>query len=189
MKNLIVKLVLIFTLALMLLGLFTGCNSLKVDRKRVSKVAFRHPGVLTEYCASKFVGKDSIHVETRYLPGRVDTLPGEVIVIDCDSVKKDSTKPRIVKVPCPPSTHTVDTLYRDSVIVKTDPAAVAKIQMLSDSTAFYKAKASTYKEQLNDATASSRRWKYRLLAVFGLIVLFILIKIFPKWQIPFLQKP
>ena len=180
MKNITFRLVLIFTLALMLLGLFTGCNTLKVDRKRVSKVAFRHPGVLTEYCASKFVGKDSIHTEVKYLPGKVDTIPGDVIFIDCDSVKKDN-KPHIVRVPCPPSTHTTDTIYSFETRTTTDPATVARIQMLTDSVGIYKAKLVVKTEELKTVKSALRTWKFRAWGIFAIFLILIIIKLYIKW--------
>ena len=184
MKSIIFRLVLIFALALMLLGLFTGCNTLKVDRKRVSKVAFRHPGVLTEYCASKFVGKDSIHTEIKYLPGKVDTIPGEVIVIDCDSVKKDSTKSHVVRIPCPPSTHTVDTINHTETRTVTDPAAVAKIQLLTDSLNIYKAKLTVKTEDLKVTKCDLRTWKLRAWGIFGIFLILAIIKLYIKWRRP-----
>lgn len=85
----------------------SGCNVYERSAKKVQWVERKAPGYLPEYCAEKFPPR----VDSFYKPGRVVTIPGPLITVDCDSVVSVvDTFSNIVFVPCPPSYDRVDTL-------------------------------------------------------------------------------
>ncbi len=102
--------------------LLSGCYTTKKATKQVAKAQAIHPEVVASACISYYPTKDSIVERTVYLPGKIDTIPGKTITINCDSIvaaaKSKSTtssgtlvSSKSVSVPCPPSTHQVDTFY------------------------------------------------------------------------------
>lgn len=101
-------------LALLAILLLSSCYTAKVATKRISKANALQPAATAAACAIYYPTKDSVRVIQKTLPGRVDTVKNYV-TIDCDKVIKDkilihdTTPGAIITVPCPPSTHAVDT--------------------------------------------------------------------------------
>lgn len=94
-----------------------GCYGCKTKQWAVSKLAqieHHQPQVLANKCADKYPPKDSIHRETIYIPGKNTTTPGETKYVNCDSGKNKGNAR--VAVPCPPSTHRVDTVRDNNTV-------------------------------------------------------------------------
>ncbi|RYD57033.1 MAG: hypothetical protein EOP56_09505 [Sphingobacteriales bacterium] len=101
--------------ALVGIVLLSGCFSPEKAKRAVFYANSRHPEAVASACSQLYPPKDSIHTETKYLPGQVQYLPGDTVTVNCDSVIKSGGipplygKPRLVRVPCPPCPYRVDT--------------------------------------------------------------------------------
>jgi hypothetical protein len=120
MKHLNMKLLTSVSKILLLSLILAGCYTAKKATKQIAKAQAIHPEVVAGACISYYPTKDSIVERKIYLPGKVVTLPGKTITINCDSIvaaakstPSNSTlvSSKSVSVPCPPSTHQVDTFY------------------------------------------------------------------------------
>jgi hypothetical protein len=181
--------VLIATLITSTLFIIVGCNALKIDKKRVSKISYRNPGVLKEYCANNFKGKDSVYKEVKYLPGKIDTIEGQTIIIDCDSVSKDTVyKTKTVQVKCPPSTAQHDTVYDHQYHWEESPQMVAKVEMLQDSLSMYKGRLVEKSFQLTTTISLLRKYQYIVWGFAIILILFLIIKYIIKWKLPSINK-
>ena len=126
MKNLITYSSIIISFSMMLLG----CYSQKKASQNLLKVQAYYPETVASICSSLYpplaVVKDSII----YLQGEVEE---ELVYVevDCDSVinEQKTTKPNVVRVPCPPSIYRTDTLlvYKERQVV--DRAAVKALSL------------------------------------------------------------
>lgn len=166
--------------------LFASCSSLKHDQRSLGKIHYRNPQLLEQYCAERFPVKIHDSIVERYLPGRIDTIPGETVYMNCDSVieaiksakvKGDTTKPisskRVPCPPCPPSTKQVDTV--DKYITKTvDNTAMIALQSR---------RADEAERKLLLSEDHNKQLKHRLLmcySILGVIICLIILSITRK---------
>lgn len=96
-------------MALSLLVVLCGCYTEKRAAKDVVRAHVEYPNITAGYCGKWYPIRiyDSTRIE--YRPGDVKYIPGDTVVVDCDTAKT-----KIVKVPCPPQIVRVDTLYFSS---------------------------------------------------------------------------
>lgn len=123
------------TTLLLLALLLSSCYTQKKAAQQTSKAYLTYPGPFAQQVVKWFPPKvyDSTRVEIR--PGKVTYLPGDTIVIDCDSVVKQTQSyiighkqaPRtsIVRIPCPPSTHQYDSFLTIQTIQTENTMAIA----------------------------------------------------------------
>lgn len=118
----------------------------------------------------KFPTKDSISVDIRYLEGKTDTIKGETIYVNCDSIAKENGgKAGVVSKPCPPSTHRVDTLIKDSIITVTDNREITALSKEVDN----------HKQDKLKAENKANLWQktgIAFMALFLLMVVLLIIK-------------
>lgn len=95
--------------ACILAVLLSSCYTSRVARKQVIKAQTNHPEIVASACALWYPPKDSQVISTQYIQGATDTLL-QYVEIECPSIH-DTTPGAVqkIKVPCPPSTHRVDT--------------------------------------------------------------------------------
>src|SRR5690606_3424613 len=112
--------------------------------KQVAKAGYYYPEITLAYCNDKYPFIPSIE----YVKG--DTIYAyDTVTVDCDTVQGrviNSVVTKIVKVPCPPSTHSVDTVFKTVEDAKKVEAAEAKILTLTADKAKAEQRAETYKK-------------------------------------------
>lgn len=138
--------------------LFSSCFSAK---KSINKLKNKSPYTLAEYCATVYPCEDSIFIITNYIEGET------IFVHDTIQVKCDSAK-QIIKVPCPPSKHRVDTFYKDKIVYQTDKAKIDLFLKSKDSLINKLTKEITLKEEFKNRLQKSNKAiliTYLLLAV------------------------
>jgi len=119
------------TILLALLLCLTSCYTQKWASKKISKVAYEQPIVLIQECLTRFPSKDSIYEKIEYIQGAT-IITHDSVTIDCDSVIKalNSKTPstssigKLIKVPCPPSTHQIDTVFKEKVTTEQDAVKI-----------------------------------------------------------------
>ena len=128
--------ILFTVIALLSIAVFVVMSMMSCSpTKRIGGLASKHPDAALAVCVRMFPPKVETVTDTRYLPGRIDTLPGETFYVDCDSVIHSSklrgeniVRIKRVAVPCPPSTHRVDSVFITKTITVTN---TAKEQLLT----------------------------------------------------------
>ena len=87
-------------------------------------------------CQKRFPITESVHDTITTIVGKVDTFM-QVVTFDCDSAIKYSHDTTILthtfKVPCPPSTHRVDTFYHSKTITEESSAKLFLANKTRDS--------------------------------------------------------
>lgn len=96
--------------------IFSSC----APAKRLGAISAKHPDAARRVCVAMFPPEIKTVTDTKYLQGETiyDTA---MVYVDCDSVVKlAKTDPRIivkqVKVPCPPSSHRVDSVFKNTTV-------------------------------------------------------------------------
>lgn len=91
--------------------LLSSCYTSKVAKKQVIKAQTNHPAIVASACALYYPPKDSQVINTQYIQGATDTFL-QYVEIECPATN-DTTPGAVqkIKVPCPPSTHRVDTFF------------------------------------------------------------------------------
>jgi hypothetical protein len=96
----------------------TGCLTEKRALKKMNVIAARKPDAALKFCADRFPSEVKTITDTKYLPGQTvyDTA---MVYVDCDSVLSSSklrgsntVQIKRVAIPCPPSSHTTDTVVK-----------------------------------------------------------------------------
>jgi hypothetical protein len=160
--------VLVFFLAMILYSFLSSC-SVQSHMARKRDKAMRACDVL-------FPPTSTIVTNTQYIPGLTVYDTAEIYV-DCDSVllsskmsPVNSVQIRRVKVPCPPSTHKVDTVVRTVTETKTN---TIKEQVLTQDLAAAQADVDRLKKG---------RTTWRWIAIAGIVLLLggTALKIFTK---------
>lgn len=151
--------------------LLASCSSLKHDQRALGKIHYRNPQLLEGYCAERFPVKIHDSIIEKYLPGRIDTFPGETIVVNCDSAIKVQTK--YVKVPCPPSVKRIDTIYKQVNRIVENTAMIAVQSRRADEA----------ERKLLLSEDHNKQLKHRLLmcySILGVIICLIILSITRK---------
>lgn len=95
--------------ACILAVLLSSCYTSRVARKQVIKAQTNHPDIVASACALYYPPKDSQVISTQYIQGATDTLL-QYVEVECPNLHDTIPGPvQKIKVPCPPSTHRVDT--------------------------------------------------------------------------------
>jgi len=153
---------------------FSSCNA----ERKMAAMAVRHPDAALKVCALVAPTKKEVvtNTETKIVTGPTiyDTA---LVYIDCDSVVKESQRnpkvlTKMVRVPCPASTHRVDSVFTTVTITitKTDTKQVTLLQ--KELTA---SKSDTERLQKGRST-----WRWIALGLIVCIVGFGAFKIFGK---------
>ena len=156
----------------------SSCSTLKLDKKRIALVSIRNPLLLKEYCANNFKGKDSVYKEVKYLPGKIDTIKGKTIIVDCDSIIKSTSIGKKVTVKCPPSTIKIDTIFDHQYYTIESPQLIAKNELLNDSIVIYRAELN----KKNLIIFKLRKFKFIVFGIIGFLVLILALKYVLKWK-------
>lgn len=122
-------------LIIILLITFSSCISLRRDQIKLEKINQRHPEVIAEKCSEIYIPIDSIIETIRYVPGETVYIDN-FAEVNCDSMikyVKDTNVTKKVKVKCPPSTITRDSVFTHTETVKTNKAAIFLLQKSKDS--------------------------------------------------------
>ena len=113
--------------------IFSSCS----PTKRIGGLAVKHPDAVKRVCADMFPPEVKTVTNTEYIHGATiyDTA---MVFVDCDSViamakshgkdGKTMVQTKLVRVPCPPSTHSVDTFVKTETITIENKA---KIEVLT----------------------------------------------------------
>jgi len=158
-----------------------SCNTLHTANKRLVKIQVKHPEILAQYCADRYPNvvstKDSV-----YYIRTVDTMYTDPIVIDCDSVVRDTVyKEKRIKIDCPPSLAFRDTFFKEKQVIKQNSALV---KVLTDSLSTEKERTVGLLQTLNKTQNSLLKYKIGAMVLFFLVLLFFLLKMFLKWINP-----
>lgn len=129
-----------------------------------------HPGVVGGLCSDFYPPTESITERIEYLPGEVLIIPGDTVNVDCDTVGPGE----LVRIPCPPSSHRTDTVYRDRQTQLVDRGRIQELEF----------QASDYRERYMKAKVGRDTWRTIGLAGIGLAVLWILSKTVLRKFIP-----
>lgn len=126
--------------------ILSSCTTRK--RNKAHNYFRDHPQELAELCAKEFPPV------INHIQGKTDTIPGINVYIKGDSIPcPDGTKVKApdVKVPCPPSTHRVDTVTIENT---------AKIKALEGESKNKDARISELEKELTETKekASNRMW-------------------------------
>ncbi len=135
--------------------LLSGC----ANEKHFVRFHDKHEAKALEHIVRWYPNRDSVREIFTYLPGKRDTLPGEIIYANCDSAyiaaldeaAKMGVKVVVkrVAVPCPPSTAIHDTLYRDKSVYTTNTKRERQLEL--------QCRTATEGEQ--KAIATMRKWR------------------------------
>lgn len=106
--------------------ILTSCDTSRRAAIRGAKIQAAQPEVMARLCAQYYPVKEVTTTEIEYIHGRTDTIHNEVMV-DCDTVFLNRDIPRVVRVKCPPSTHTTDTVLKSVVSYKENTAKIQAI--------------------------------------------------------------
>lgn len=104
---------------LLLLLMIGACRT---PKQKVANSFSRFPTESRDECIQRYPVKESTIIQTKYLPGKRDTTPGEPVYVLVDTCFEEGDK-----LPCPPNTHTVDTFLIDSLKVITDTREIERI--------------------------------------------------------------
>lgn len=111
--------------------LFASCYGPRKAQRQVLRAGTTYADILARYCGTAYPIQafDSVRVE--YRPGRVVT-DTSWLTVDCDSVLRADLNPTksglnksVVRVPCPPSTHRIDTVYKERFRTEESTAKLA----------------------------------------------------------------
>lgn len=137
----------VFILCLM----FSSCS----PTKRLGGLAAKHPDAALKVCANMFPVKVETVTNTEYVAGAT-VYDTSVVYVDCDSVIKSANSTnvngsqkvltKLVRVPCPPSTHRVDSVFKTITITKTD---TKQIKLLEKNLVASESDAERFKKQRN----------------------------------------
>jgi len=119
----------------------------------------KHKVVGVEYCMVRYPCLDSVHESILYKEGRVDTIEGETIILNKDSVIEHVTT-KYIKVKCPDRLVRTDTVFLDKVVYQTNKENAVLLQ--------------SQIEQTFTANAKVDMWRKRFfmaLSALGIIVL------------------
>lgn len=111
-------------LTVLAIALLASCYTERKASRQVVKAQADYPGLVGGLCSDFYPPIESIKEKIVHLPGEVQIIPGNTVTIDCDTVRGQS----IVRVPCPPSTRQVDTLYRDREIQAVDRGRIQELE-------------------------------------------------------------
>lgn len=135
--------------------LLSGC----ANEKKFVRFHDKHEAKALEHIVRWYPTRDSIIERVTVLPGRVDTIAGQVLFANCDSAYLAALDEaarmgvkvvvKRVAVPCPPSTSVHDTVYRDKSVYTTNTARERQLEL--------QCKTATEGEQ--KALASMRKWR------------------------------
>ena len=73
-------------LLLSLVCVFSGCFTNFKAVKDLSKIDSKYHNLLSEYCSANYPSTDSVHVITKLLPGKLDTITDTLTVYGLDNV-------------------------------------------------------------------------------------------------------
>lgn len=155
-------------------------------------------------CAKRFPIKESKKDSTAFIPGAITPIDTPQLAINCDSIlraqKEIAAKsniqyvPQLIPIPCPPSTHQVDTFYHSETTTKIDSAALYLAHCTIDSlvkqclkkdkeifkqSSQIEEQKNTIKEQAKKITKYGLYLLGLLLLIFGSIALKIYLKFKP----------
>lgn len=158
------------TILIITLALCSSCYTPQRAAKQVAKAQAVHPVVVGGLCSDFYPPTESITERIEYLPGEVRIIPGDTVIVDCDTVSSGE----LVRIPCPPSSHRTDTIYR---YLQTQVVDKGRIQELE-------AQASRHQEAYIKVKVGRDTWRTIGLAGIGLAVLWILSKTVLRKFIP-----
>lgn len=137
--------------------LFSSCYNYKVAKRQIFKAYDKYPSMTAEISSVLFPIKDSVSIIKEYLPGKIDTVEIEPVLINCDSLieaaKADTfIKTKFIKAPCPPKTKQTDTLIDHQYHTVENTAKIQflslKLQELNDQLIVTQSKSKGYKKWL-----------------------------------------
>lgn len=112
-----------------------SCYTQRKASEQVDKAYSRYESVVAGKCGNWYPIKiDTVHGEP-IITRHTDTIPGETIIVNCDSLNKlaaaGNTSINTVYVPvkCPPSTHSTDSIKVPIYIVKENTAKLREAEL------------------------------------------------------------
>lgn len=111
-------------LLILSLLLLSSCKLTEHKAKRqLVNVEAEYSYLFANHCNRLYPVRERVEIETEYIPGKTDTIPGETKYVNCaDSANQGQN----VAIPCPPSYHRVDT---SKVIERIEKESSAKLEM------------------------------------------------------------
>lgn len=117
--------------------LLSGC----ANEKKFVRFHDKHEAKALEHIVKWYPSRDSVVERLTVLPGRVDTIAGQVVYADCDSAYRAALiwdtaytlAPRViiqkVAVPCPPSTVRVDSFFKERAVYVANTARERQLEL------------------------------------------------------------
>lgn len=155
--------------------LVSSCNT----PRRLCKIHSKRPVMVADSCISWFPVKTDTAIKTIVIQGKTDTTPSTILYVNCDSVEilkgliTGLSTNHVACPPCPPSTHTVDTIKTTTVIRQEDSAKI------------YAAMDKLNKVQINydKLQVSEKRWKNWAIGLGVSLLIFIIIACFMAYRL------
>lgn len=155
---------------------FTSCSG---PVKQLAKIQANHPAALAKACADWYpitVVKDS--TITKYLKGEV--IEGPTVFVTADCPEKDGKRVTI-KVPCPPSSTQVDTVYKERFREKESTAKLAvKEAELADT----QKKLSDSEKRADRLHGGRNNWRWIALVLMGYCAARIVLRMYTRISLP-----
>lgn len=107
--------------------LFSGCSTQKRAMRLIAKADRIDETALPIECGRRYPVKESVTTKIEYKQGKTDTIQN-VVKVDCDTVIARHTSGRVISVPCPPSTHTTDTVFTEKVSIQENTAQITALE-------------------------------------------------------------
>ncbi len=89
----------------------TGCYTQRTAQRQVTKAQAHHPAVVAALCGNFYPPVTLVKDSLVYKAGSTQYLPGDTVMVDCDTVKNSTS---VVKLSCPPQLYRVDTFHHYS---------------------------------------------------------------------------
>jgi len=141
-------------------------------------------------CNKRFPVIENTKEIIKQIEGKTDTLYIEPMEVNCDSIVRDEIErakvsniqyvPKLIKVPCPPSTHRVDTIQNTITITKKDSAGNFLLQSELSHLRF---KTQTQSEKIIEQAKTIRKFYFWGLSTILLIAGLIFLKFYFKIKI------
>jgi len=150
---------------LLIACVFTGCLTQRKAADNIAKYNSRYPGILAKPCADAYpprILKDSTN--TVYVKGDEIPVPGETVYIDVPG--KDG---KIIKMPCPPNTRRIDTVYKDHYREQESTGTLAALDTMRQ--ALDRVKADRDKAIAKGDRLQKGRNNWRWIGIGGLVLL------------------
>jgi hypothetical protein len=158
--------------------LFASCYTPRKAQRQILRAQTVHPEIMAANCASFYPIRRFDSTITRYVQGQPvhDT---SWVTVDCDSVLKADLTPTksglnksLVRIPCPPAMHRVDTFLSENWSVQENTAALA-----AKDTSIARLNAALTQSKGEVVKARSGRNAWRTVALISLAIIILAVAI------------